>query len=140
MSRKQVIVFVVALCSTFAVACLAGGYFIISAWLAHRHGAPAAFGIPMVQSANRDAARAQCKDLAYRVRAYIDDPRLNPNGDVPTSWDQIPDINPEALRDPWGGQYQLVVPSQHGHTEGPDHTGFDVMCDCGGSGDVVGNW
>ncbi len=96
--------------------------------------------IGQMDSAKKSLAESQCKHLAEAVQAFIDDPRVNKAGDVPTSWDQIPGINPDALRDPWGGTYQLIVPSQHGHKEGPDQTGFDVQCDCGGHGDVVGNW
>ena len=93
----------------------------------------------VLDGAKRDAAQAKCKDLAHAVEIYMHDQTNNPGGALPASWDDIINdpkigLNPDALKDPWGGQYQFVTPSQHGNK-----LNFDVMCTCGG-GDPVGNW
>ena len=77
--------------------------------------------------------------MATAVEAYKNDQTNNPSEQLPSSWDDIINdpklgLNPDAIKDPWGGQYHLIVPSQHNN-----RLGFDVSCDCGG-GEPVGNW
>ncbi|HVS36003.1 MAG TPA: type II secretion system protein GspG [Gemmataceae bacterium] len=93
----------------------------------------------VLDGAKRDAAQSQCKHLAQAVHMYMADQTNNPSGAVPTSWDEVINdpkigLNADALKDPWGNQYQLVVPTQHNSKDG-----FDVLCTCGG-GDPVGSW
>ena len=93
----------------------------------------------VLDGVKRDTAQSQCKHLAETVRMYKNDQTNNPSGQLPGTWDDIINdpkigLNPDALRDPWGGQYHLTVPSQHNSRDG-----FDVSCDCGG-GDPVGSW
>ena len=90
--------------------------------------------IGVMDNAKKSLAQSRCKELAGAVQAWIDDPRQNPHGDVPTSFDQIQGFNMESVRDPWGGEYHLNVPPKH-----KQNVPFDVSCDCGGS-DEVGNW
>jgi len=94
----------------------------------------------VLDGAKRDAASAACKNLAHTVEMYMHDQTNNPSGQLPGSWQDIIDdpkigLNPDALKDPWGGQYQYVTPSQHGN-----RLNFDVICTCGGAGDPVGSW
>jgi prepilin-type N-terminal cleavage/methylation domain-containing protein len=98
---------------------------------------PVTLGV--MDGAKRDTAHVQCVHLAEAVHQYMVDQTNNPSGEVPDSFQQIIEdpklqLNPQALKDPWGGEYQLVKPSQHNSRDG-----FDVQCNPPG-GEPVGNW
>jgi prepilin-type N-terminal cleavage/methylation domain-containing protein len=104
----------------------------------------AAIAVPITMSvrdsAFRDIARAQCKGtLSQAVESFRLDSEVNPEGGIPSSWNEVlqspkAGLKPDTLKDPWGREYHLVVPSQHGNP-----AGYDIFSDCGG-GEAVGNW
>jgi prepilin-type N-terminal cleavage/methylation domain-containing protein len=105
----------------------------------------AAIAVPItlsvLDSSKRDIARAQCKGLLTQaVKSYQLDSEINPEENLPTSWNDVLQspkaaLKPDSLRDPWGREYKLVVPSQRNNVDG-----FDIYSDCGGGGEPVGNW
>lgn len=94
----------------------------------------------VLDSSKRDLAKSQCKTLANAVLIYKNDQENNPEGALPTSWDEMLSnsrygLNPDAIKDPWAHPYHLTVPSSHNNA-----SGFDVWSDCNGSSEPVGNW
>jgi prepilin-type N-terminal cleavage/methylation domain-containing protein len=104
----------------------------------------AAIAVPItlnvLYSSRCDIAKSQCKGiLKQAVTSYQLDSEVNPEGGLPGSWQDVlaskkASITPETLKDPWQHEYHLAVPGTHNGNQ------FDIWSDCGGSGDLVGNW
>ena len=108
----------------------------------------AAIAVPItlnvLDSSKRDIAKTQCKGvLSQAVVSYQIDSDANPDGGLPSSWEDVRNsqkasLTPEATIDPWGHEYHLTVPGTHSKAGVPNQ--FDIWSDCGGSGTQVGNW
>jgi general secretion pathway protein G len=90
-----------------------------------------------LESAKEDSAKAQIKNIETAVEAY----RIK-FGDLPSLaalTQQLPDggvppLEPDALRDPWGREYQYDPSGQHSGGRRPD------IWTTAPNGKVIGNW
>jgi general secretion pathway protein G len=106
-------------------------------------GAGGVIYMRQLDDAKKDTAKAQCHLLAQTAEAYYtkygDWPGSLASLTQPTADGGKPYLEPSALVDPWGREYQYQVPGQHHASTGKP----DVWSQGGNLADPngsVGNW